>query len=792
MLNDKLPSGSGYRPPPVTAQVSASSTSSSANGTAQQAEAEATPHAQALRGLQAAVLETMQASDQPFTPEEAQSLAEELLNARQGGTLDLSRVTDMLDGPDAEPGTPAGGETGVTTIGLLTPQAWQALDAGLRALGGPPVRHAVLPAEMTTPELALVARTGLSQLPDLREVTVKVPRGAARVDLRPLTVLASASKPLAVVIDAPGDTLQEVLSAATLRERARHERGDIHARKCVVAYPADADGKACKPRPLSSYFYRRGASGMEDAARAAGLDMKTFASTRQLNGKAFFMAARPDGKSASASPAVGAAIVCRHLCMAWLLLRAQVRAGKGTAQAQRFSYASFASKEAIASQVSPSTDTDFDRLITMAPAAVVLADDFGQALAMQLEGMAVGESRLFGLLTADHAMTADLQRLQRDHGGEQRDEFIVDVYDPNDTAEHVRASLGSLEEVRDTTLWDWLATGSRRRYFVAGTPAILSMHLYATVKGSQVTRPASAPAQRAFLVPQALATEPTYLYWSLLAGDAERVRASLAAMLARTQDTAPALAERLGGAQGNGLSNGLHAAMYRDNAQAVRAYVAGVLAVPAERLPSGARQGLLRGAREGEPAVTQAALTGQLGVAQAWLQAILSSALPGGERVLLALALNSRESPLVQRICAQPLTGDERAQAHREQFIYLHVREALAAPSLTALERKTLLAAEAPASSSAKGRTAAQRALACRNPGAAGALVCAVLEAGLEAQQRDEALAAMGVTVDEVLQALETGPGPGENWAGRITAARGSGDSTARAQADAPPVKGVS
>lgn len=712
-------------------------------------------------------------------------IAKHLQGCLRPSTLDLGCIANGL--VEETPGNLA------SLVSELPPEAWQALDAIALARDGRRIERVYLPVQVMAGPLEPIAQ-GLRQYSQLREVCLSVPEGATTLDLRPLARAARPGQPLQVTLDIHGDNLHTVQSHPQLDERAGFNgiTRTIHGRKCVVTYPVTDDagdtkstkstkgvkdtkgGQAHKPRPLANYWYLRRATGLDDAARAARKTAEAFAADANLNARAVFTQASPDGKAASPAAKLNERIVCRHLGMTWLPRRLDSRLAKGTAQAQRFSYTPFATAQGIAALVPAQTERDYARLIARRPDVVTLGPRLGAEMARLFAEMAPGETRLFGLLTADHFMTLDLQRLRRDHGGRLRDEFIVDVFDPNRTVSHPRVSLASLDDVQGCSLQDWLPQPYWSRYFEAGEAPAIALYGYARVQGGQATLHEGVVAEPAFRLPAEWAAEPGYLYWSVMADRPAQVRESVAAMLALPAVTPEALSQRLGGRGRRQGGPVIASALWSGATAATRAYVEAVARIPAPRLGSSGHFELLAGFGRSLPALHHGVAQGHVETALAYVEAVLACPLGDIERLMLAMARDLSDRPLALALCETPPTDSDLELPAQHRFLHGYVQLILRSDRLGPHDAPLLLASAASTAAREPG-TAAQRALACGNARAAGAMVCAVLEMPLPDEKREAALKALGVGVQEVCKALTQGGASGAPWLARIEAANTQG-----------------
>lgn len=804
-MNSARPSGAGgYSPSPTPTPPGSPQPGSIATSHLQ---ATALEQAEAL--LKAALL-SLRADGAPSEGEGrddehiADLLAIQLQGCLRPSTLDLGRIDDGLE--EEEPGTLA------CLAYDFPPEVWLALDAIALARDGRPIERVCLPVQVMAGPLEPIA-AGLRQCGQLREVRVGVPDGATTLDLRPLAGAARPGQALQVTLDISGDSLHTVQSHPQLDEQAGFDgmTREIHRRKCVVTYPAkdDAgdsgdtkrakdtkDSPAHKPRPLANYWYLRRATGLDDAARATGQTAEAFAARANLNAQAAFTQAGPDGKASQPAAKLNDPIVCRHLGMTWLPRRLASRLAKGTAQAQRFSYTPFATTQDIAALVPAQTERDYARLIARRPDVVTLGPRLGAEAARHFAGMAPGETRLFGLLSAGHFMTLDLQRLRRDHGGRLRDEFIVGVFDPNRTVSHPRVSLASLDDVQGCSLQDWVPEPYWSSYFESGEAPAIALYGYADVQGGQASLHEGVVAEPAFRLPAELAAEPGYLYWSVMADRPEQVRESVAAMLALAAMTPDALSRRLGGRGRRKAGPVMANALWSGATAATRAYVDAISHIPAARLGSSGHMELLAGVGLGLPALHHGVAQGRVETALAYVEAVLASPLRDIERLVLAMARDLSDRPLALALCETPPTDGDLELPAQHRFLHGYVQAILRSDRLGPHDAPLLLASAASTAAKEPG-TAAQRAIACGNARATGAMVCAVLEMPLSAEKREAALKALGVSVQAVCKALTQGGASGAPWLSRIEAATPQGpppDDTATATQGPPPAdrKGAS
>jgi hypothetical protein len=136
-----------------------------------------------------------------------------------------------------------------------------------------------------------------------------------------------------------------------------------------------------------------------------------------------------------------------------------------------FTYENYHTKESIAKHTLPSTDHFFY------PITSVLTDNhlvevscFGQFLAQRLAAMATGENQYFFMVSLEHAMALEIRKKLDPYSApysapHSAPYYVINFYDPNMTASHLRLVLLQPEDAAHLTLENWLPREVIRHYF---------------------------------------------------------------------------------------------------------------------------------------------------------------------------------------------------------------------------------------------------------------------------------------------------------------------------------------
>lgn len=398
----------------------------------------------------------------------------------------------------------------------------------------------------------------------------------------------------------------------------------------------------------------------------------------------------------------GDPIVCRTLSMLWLLARyqhhqdqhTQAAAGIDTKSQQPFSYAFAASDVAISQSVTSDTVHEQEGIMIGSQAdALFDTEGFGEMLSHQFQHMAPGDTRYFMASTPNHMLGVELQVKEAVHAGTLRREYVVNLYDPNKTTTHIRVVAYEARWFKSQSLGHWLERDDVNHYF-PGDPQIGTLVRWIP-PAERTVHPDQMPAHEvAIHVDPRDRPTARFMSAAMSRGAPLSVTASARGILASDLTTR----EKRHALRADNVHNrpALEVACDRGQPATVAAYIRAVLEADTGVLPLHDQLNLVRAERDGEPVLAFAA--------------------------------------------ARP------AQHRTEDAIYSYVREIAASP-LALTHKEALLGETGPHG------TAAQRALGIA-PARAAAMMCAIHDANLPAEQTRALLASLQVRGDDVLKAM--------------------------------------
>jgi hypothetical protein len=165
-------------------------------------------------------------------------------------------------------------------------------------------------------------------------------------------------------------------------------------------------------------------------------------------------------------------IVCRHLCVQWLIDRARSHASATeskllqsakSAKTKSFNYDNYLTTKAISKNTPAITEKYFRRIITRFNENYMIDTPcWGQFLEHQLLQIKPGENRHFYLTTCNHAMSLEL-RCKLDESGKSY--YVVNFYDSNQTATHKRLILMQASHANFFKIENWISTPQMQSYF---------------------------------------------------------------------------------------------------------------------------------------------------------------------------------------------------------------------------------------------------------------------------------------------------------------------------------------
>ncbi len=402
-----------------------------------------------------------------------------------------------------------------SALRLFTPEVARALGRVAREARPGPITEVRLPPGLDRlPE-------GLGALADLKQV--EIPEFAGKVmDIRLLNPEASDRKAGPIHIVASGARVLETVEA--WRGQPTGAVKAAHLRKVQVVRHTPGESSA-RTETLQGHAY------------------VPLGSARKLTG-AQREAAHTAARSTSHNMAVGFSdtgqlIVCRHLAIAYMAMRADHRAGKaaGTGPA-RFDFDRLSTPESIARTVTPATRALVDQVLEQPSGHHLVAlNQWGPFLDSQFAGMAPGERRHLMLTSQSHAMAVELGVKKADEAG-QPDRCIVRFYDPNATMADMRLELSRPDVIR-SGFDDFQSAEQTAHYFNTTLDQAVA---HAIVVDERLLREtATAPTQRTDHVPPKPADRkfagPVFsavslghaFAWSLTLGLADLLRAEIRA-----------------------------------------------------------------------------------------------------------------------------------------------------------------------------------------------------------------------------------------------------------------------
>ena len=216
-------------------------------------------------------------------------------------------------------------------------------------------------------------------------------------------------------------------------------------------------------------------------------DLKVEQSSLSLNAEANF--------SIFSAPGISP-IKCRHLSLQWLIDRAQrhlapTQSPSGLSHLTQpltessfqtssqtpsqpstkpFTYENYHTKESIAKHTLPSTDHFFYPITSVLPDNhLVEVSCFGQFLAQRIAAMATGENQYFFMVSLEHAMALEIRKKLDPYSApysapHSAPYYVINFYDPNMTASHLRLVLLQPEDAAHLTLENWLPRAVIRHY----------------------------------------------------------------------------------------------------------------------------------------------------------------------------------------------------------------------------------------------------------------------------------------------------------------------------------------
>lgn len=502
------------------------------------------------------------------------------------------------------------------------PEAWTALNEYVLQENGTGITQVTLPPQVD-PQ-ALLA--GLSRLPDLQHVHIMLPpgRGTGTLDLGQLQ--PSHPGRLSIEIDGP---VSDLTIHAPAGSQVRASVPEVALHKSRVLY---VDGKGLQvgsPVTLAGAAYHH---------TTGSLLPQELSVRMQLNGESKF-----GSITTSLLEKSGDKIMCRTLGTLWLMerhahLQAREQAPPESKQAGKpFPYNTFQSTSDIAQRVTDDTIREEEALLFRTrPQALFDTDNFGDMISQQLRQMSPGETRSFAALTPNHMLSVELRVKERHHGGVLRREYVLNIYDPNETSTHRRVVAHDPAWFLNRPLGTWLPTDTVNRYF-PGTPKLGSLVRW--VPPGQRTGPApQAPSQQTGVhVDMADTQTRQFLILAASRGAADSISLGVRNILASNSSDDEKW--RLLRAEDLRGKPALQLACERSDPATVTAYLRALLACPPGALGHDHLLNLLAAPQDGVPALEKMARVkppAAMEVAiHAYVREIAASSLPLAEKIAL-------------------------------------------------------------------------------------------------------------------------------------------------------------
>ncbi len=678
------------------------------------------PQAQARQALAAAL------SDYVMPGEEGEA-ARALLACLHGGVLDLRGLD----------------EDHAHLPFVMEVPAWAALRRAAQALALGPVTEVHAGAAESEAEFNLMT-IGLGVLHDLREVHLVVPREGT--DLR-LTGLRQVPAPR-VHLECPrAEGLRLKAREAQVLEASGEGLRGAALRDRPERITVDEQGRETAREPLTGVLFYAPphelvAEGWDDGeARDKLVDL-------DLNLKQDF----PDTPEARDLGLVATRQACRHFAIAYACAQQAYeleQAHLPPARRRPFTFAPVGDGKTVDVARPPAwTEQAYRRMLATQAVAISSDASFGCALAHLADGLEPAQARVYVVRAFDHMMAVKLARAPGPTAL-----YIVSFYDPTRTLTDQGLWVRSTRELERLALrdfldgWDLEASGWDPEIAV----------IYDCPAGAGAGEPQALSLHGPFLL-----DEPDADWLSFLV-PANAIAPVMRAIASVEDPGSEAGVEVLQAAADSGYP-AIHMACRRGAADGLAAYVAAVLAIPADPLEPATRTALLRGTIEDDevhPAVYHAFARSPQAVA-AFVRLVLGAPEAVLDEVRKCVLVAAPDDTSATRIVSEaiadslalPLADRERV----DESVLAWTHEVLASPVLAASDRLELVTAvgeaaaqalKAPAPDSKHGPSAATR-----HPGPAAALLCAVMESRLPHAERARLVEASGLLPAQVLEAL--------------------------------------
>jgi DNA-binding phage protein len=602
----------------------------------------------------------------------------------------------------------------------MPPKAWQALQQHAQAAGGVGITSVRLGPELSSGGQRLV--DVLKELPTLKRLFIAAPTSGKCIDFGCLqrTEHQEDGIQLEKVIlrgDAPRGLWLKVPVGVTVEAQGQSRPGLWNS----LVFYTDPEGNVVGgSHPVHGQIHASDAAEFRQPGIFSRDDPQVRAEAIRLNLRALM----DNGELA----------VCRRLTGQLLN---DLMADKP------LSLKPYATEAGISGHVLPSVDSDLQRMVAQGSCALYTPDKFGAMAAEKFNGMQVGGSRLFAVSTGSHLLGLQLLVIANSQGGVMQ--RIVKLYDPTYTAKlEVLPLVGDdLSPLRSKSLADFcVGKQDVLAYFGDGKYSVGSLFHWppgpAREQGNAV--------QVSVHVSQEDLATAGFLYAALEDGHVELVRASLAAL--RAQGIGMDKSE-LAAKAGDPSMPGLYRAVSTGSPpDVVEEYVKQVLDFPPRLLSSASKFSLFRAEHRGKTVLHCSVELGRTDTVLPFVRA--ANALTRGERYKLLLSPTSLGQPMLSELCAahHPLPHTED-QAYQAEAIHVYLKEIVNSQVLSDSEKEALVSAND--GNPGSELPAAKLALNSGNPGAAAAMLLAILDCEASPALKTRLHIALGVTADEVL-----------------------------------------
>ncbi len=544
--------------------------------------------------------------------------------------LDSFCSDDQKSLTSAQPGT--GLRLRWADLVAFAPEAWTALNEYVLQQNGTGITKVTLPPQVDPRALL----TSLSRLPDLQHVHIMLPpgQGTGTLDLGQL----QPSHPGRLFIEIEGPVSDLTIHAPAGSE-VRANVPDVALHKSRVLY---VDGKG---QQIGAPVTLAGAAYHHTTGSLLPQELNV---RMQLNGESKF-----GSVTTSILEQSGDDILCRTLGTLWLMERHAHRQAKEQAppdskQAGKpFPYNTFQSTSDIQQRVTDDTIREEEALLySTRPQALFDTNNFGAMISQQLRQMSPGETRSFAAITPNHMLGIELRVKEREHGGVMQREYVLNIYDPNETSTHRRVVAHDPAWFLDRTLGTWLPADAVNRYF-PGTPKLGSLVRW--VPPEQRTGPApAAPSHQAGVHVDLKDTQTgKFLVVAASRGAADSISLGVGSILESEMDDDNKW-RRL---RADDLSGkpALQLACERSDPAAATAYLRALLACPPGALGHGYLLNLLAAPRDGVPTLEKMARVRPPSAPEASIHAyvreITASNLPLADKIRLLGARGDYGTP---------------------------------------------------------------------------------------------------------------------------------------------------